>query len=221
MIEAVVNSNTMSGIQMELGGSAWGALWTGPLHDYIRKHNTRSDQYATAVDKFTRSCAGYCVATYVLGVGDRHNGNIMMKQNGSLFHIDFGHFLGNFKSKFGMKRERTPFVFTQQMEHVILQGKTSKAEKKERLSYFEDLCVEAFNILRTSAGLLECMFTLMVSAGMPELLHANDVLYLREMLQLDLTPKEAGAYFKSLITRAVKDPMRVIDHTFHLAKHGG
>lgn len=39
-----------------------------------------------------------------------------------LFHIDFGHFLGHFKQKYGFKRERVPFVLTHDFIHVINKG---------------------------------------------------------------------------------------------------
>ena len=45
-----------------------------------------------------------------------------------LFHIDFGHILGNFKSKLGIKRERVPFVLAHDFVHVINKGKNNNKE---------------------------------------------------------------------------------------------
>ena len=44
--------------------------------NYLRSNNpdaaAPNGVRADAVDAFTKSCAGYCVITYLLGVGDRH-----------------------------------------------------------------------------------------------------------------------------------------------------
>ena len=84
MIEVVLGSDTTSGIQQQFGGTL-GALKLEPLDHFLHAHNPAAADYDRAVDNFLRSCAGYCVATFILGIGDRHNGNIMVTKEGHLF----------------------------------------------------------------------------------------------------------------------------------------
>lgn len=137
-----------------------------------------------AIQEFTLSCAGYCVAMYVLGIGDWHS-DIMIRASGPLFHIDFGHFLGNSKMKFGINREGVPFILTCDFVHVVEQGKTNNSEKFER---FRGYCERAYTIL----GLL-CLhlFALMWAAGLPELSCSEDIQYLKDSLALGKTEEEA------------------------------
>ena len=113
-IEAVQSAETLCRIQMSQASdrTTTAAFRKGLLLSWLRTHNPTEEGLRAAQAEFTRSCAAYSVAAYVLGIGDRHNDNIMVRTNGQLFHIDFGHFLGNFKHKFGIRRERVPLVLS-------------------------------------------------------------------------------------------------------------
>lgn len=52
--------------------------------DVLKVFCVGSDALERAIEEFTLSCAGYCVATYVLGIGDRHSDNIMVRSTGQV-----------------------------------------------------------------------------------------------------------------------------------------
>lgn len=48
---------------------------------------------------FINTLAGYSLITFLLQVKDRHNGNIMIRKDGCIFHIDYGFFMSNAPGK--------------------------------------------------------------------------------------------------------------------------
>uniref|UniRef100_A0A665T515 Phosphatidylinositol 4,5-bisphosphate 3-kinase catalytic subunit alpha isoform n=1 Tax=Echeneis naucrates TaxID=173247 RepID=A0A665T515_ECHNA len=193
LIEVVRNSHTI--MQIQCKGGLKGALQfnSHTLHQWLKDKN-KGEMYDQAIDLFTRSCAGYCVATFILGIGDRHNSNIMVKDDGQLFHIDFGHFLDHKKKKFGYKRERVPFVLTQDFLIVISKG-TQECTKTREFERFQEMCYKAYLAIRQHANLFINLFSMMLGSGMPELQSFDDIAYIRKTLALDKSEQEALDYF--------------------------
>jgi hypothetical protein len=72
MVEIVTNSETINTINSDYGGGLMGAFKTSTIRAFIEGSNSSSAQARDdAVENFVRTCAGYCVATFVMGIGDR------------------------------------------------------------------------------------------------------------------------------------------------------
>ncbi|RHY34663.1 hypothetical protein DYB32_000762 [Aphanomyces invadans] len=183
------------------------AMWgKNVLAEWLAEKTTDSNEDVTAM--FVLSCAGYCVATYVLGIGDRHNDNLMLTESGRFLHIDFGHFLGHFKTCLGYKRERAPFVLTPAMVHAM----------GDQFDMFRAKCVLAFAVLRANASLLITLLELALSSGIPELT-PDTIPWLSTSLMLDLTDDEATAKLEALIDQALCTVTTRINHATHILAH--
>jgi len=164
-----------------------------------------SEGYAAGVDAFMRSLAAYSVICYVLQLKDRHNGNILIDNQGHMIHIDFGFMLSN--SPGGMGFEAAPFKLTQ--EYIdVLGGLGAPA-----FDSFKELCKSAFQALRKDAEkivmLVDVMgrestmpcFALGVQAVV-NALRARFVLHLSreeaESFVDELVQKSAGSYYTRL-----------------------
>lgn len=211
MIEVVKNADTTANINKAAGG-AKAVLRQDTLTKWL-KSNHPKEKWPQVQETFLLSCAGYCVATFVLGIGDRHNDNIMVTRDGHLFHIDFGHFLGNYKKKYGFKRERAPFVFTPQYAHV-LGGKSSETFQK-----FIEVCCRAFNILRRHSDMFITLFQMMLCTGIPELASEQDIEYLRYAFAVGMTDEEAAQHFKKLIFSSLNTKTTIINDVVHVWVH--
>ena len=70
------------------------------------------------MNNYVASLAGYSLVCYFLQIKDRHNGNILIDNEGHLVHIDFGFLLSNAPGK-GLKFENAPFKLTKDMVECL------------------------------------------------------------------------------------------------------
>ncbi|KAH9554610.1 hypothetical protein CY35_08G072300 [Sphagnum magellanicum] len=161
---------------------------------------------AACLETFVKSCAGYCVIMYILGVGDRHLDNLLLTKDGRLFHIDFGFILG-----------RDPKPFPPPMKLCKEMVEAMGGAESQHYGKFKSYCCEAYNILRKSSNLILNLFHLMAGANIPDI--ASDpekgILKLQEKFRLDLDDEEAVQFFQSLINDSVSALFPQVVETIH------
>uniref|UniRef100_A0A3Q2H7Z5 Phosphatidylinositol 3-kinase catalytic subunit type 3 n=1 Tax=Equus caballus TaxID=9796 RepID=A0A3Q2H7Z5_HORSE len=134
----------------------------GSIQNFFRKYapseNGPNGISAEVMDTYVKSCAGYCVITYILGVGDRHLDNLLLTKTGKLFHIDFGYILG---------RDPKPLPPPMKLNKEMVEG--MGGTQSEQYQEFRKQCYTAFLHLRRYSNLILNLFSLMVDANIPDI----------------------------------------------------
>jgi phosphatidylinositol 3-kinase len=171
--------------------------------DYLKKHCPGDDGEVAGVsqeglDAFASSMAGYAVLTYILAVGDRHLGNLLVLPNGKMCHIDFGFVFGDDpKKKFV---NPPPFRITKGMVDAM------GGQKGE--CFQQVFCRRAFGAykeLRHNAVLVMSLLRLMKDSGI-EALEENREAKLQtveDRFRLDLNDEDAEAFMAGVIQESM------------------
>ena len=177
---------------------------------YLRENNPDESEplgvRKETMDTYIKSCAGYCVITYLLGVGDRHLENLLLAPDGHFFHADFGFILG---------RDPKPFAPMMKLckEMVDGMGGTTSPHYLQ----FKQYCFTAYTTLRKSANLILNLFSLMVDANIPDIRVGPDkaVLKVKERFHLEMNEEEAIRHFEQLISDSVNAIFGVVIDRIH------
>ena len=166
-----------------------------------------NNDYEKTLDNFISSCAGYCVVTYILGIGDRHLENLLIDKNGKLFHIDFGYILGKDPKPFP-----PPMKLCKQMVEAM-GGKNSKGYEE-----FKKKCVDAYLCLRTNARIIVNMFYLMIHSGINQLSEnsENALNKLHEKFVPNFNPQEASNSLLNKLEESVNAFYPYLMEKFHV-----
>lgn len=185
-----VSSTTLAGIVTKHKGS---------LLEYLRQNNPDVNGplgvRKEAMDTYVKSCAGYCVITYLLGVGDRHLDNLLLAPTGHFFHADFGYILG---------RDPKPFAPLMKLSKEMIEG--MGGARSPHYQAFKQHCFTAYTTLRKSSNLILNLFSLMVDANVPDIRMEPEkaVEKVRERFHLELrTEEEVIRMFEILMEDSV------------------
>ncbi|KAH9386589.1 phosphatidylinositol 4-kinase B [Nematocida major] len=162
------------------------------LIEYFREN--WGSKLEEAREVFFKSLVAYSLVSYILQIKDRHNGNILIGNNGALFHIDFGFVLGSHPGFYSV--ESAPFKFA--LEYAEVAG-------KDRMETFKNQFLKGFLSLRKHMDhIIILVESVAKSGGILSITHAS-VHSLRDRFQPGLTIDEFSEHVSEIVDRGMKN----------------
>ncbi|XP_050535313.1 phosphatidylinositol 4-kinase beta isoform X2 [Daktulosphaira vitifoliae] len=127
------------------------------LLQYFEKEFKENIKLTDARQNFIHSCAAYSLVCYLIQVKDRHNGNILLDNQGNLIHIDFGFILSASPKNLGF--ESSPFKLTSEMVDVM------GGLNSEGFKYFKKLILKGLIASRKHMDRVLSLVQIMQSAN--------------------------------------------------------
>ncbi|EAR89476.2 phosphatidylinositol 4-kinase (macronuclear) [Tetrahymena thermophila SB210] len=159
------------------------------LYEFYRR--TFNDYFEEAQKNFIESLAGYSLICYLLQIKDRHNGNILIDNQGHIIHIDFGFTLSIAPG--GIKFETAHFKLTN--EYVALMG----GRNSDQFGYYKSLLVRAFIEIKKHVNTICNLVQIMCDQSNLPCFDEFDMIQFRGRFKENFTDKEFIDYVDELI----------------------
>jgi phosphatidylinositol 4-kinase A len=157
-----------------------------------------SPRFEAAREAFIASSAAYAVASYLLQAKDRHNGNIMVDNQGHVIHIDFGYIFG-ISPGGNMGFESAAFKLSFEMTQLLDPGNTRSSPQFLR---FQELCIKGYLAVRSAADTVVATVAIMERSGLPCFGFGAPVENLRQRFHEEMDDLQAAAFMQRLIQDA-------------------
>ncbi|KAI3515158.1 hypothetical protein L1887_13911 [Cichorium endivia] len=167
---------------------------------FVAKYEENSSSYKLAQRNFVESMAGYSLVCYLLQVKDRHNGNLLLDEEGHIIHIDFGFMLSN--SPGGVNFESAPFKLTRELLEVM--DSDAEGVPSEFFDYFKVLCIQGFLTCRKHAERIILLVEMLQDSGFPCFKGGpRTIQNLRKRFHLSLPEEQCVSLVLSLISSSL------------------
>ncbi len=184
-----------------------------PVQDFFRTYAYDANApyliKKEVMDNFVKSCAGYSVITYIMGVGDRHTDNLLLHPKGYFFHCDYSFILGQDPKTY------QPMRIT---EHMVngMGGRDS-----DNFAKFLSLAGAAFVTLRRhpSVRILLSIVRALIDSEIPDVsMNQTPEAALQSMFErfrLDLNDDEAVTFLEENIERSISSKIWIAVDAIH------